>query len=68
MRRLRGKPPGDVAPLRFVPWAGFAHEFTREEIEAVAEAVGRNVIWERDETAYPHVTMRASPRLIDPPP
>jgi hypothetical protein len=44
-------PPGQV----FRTHAGFAHEFTLEEIEALAADCGRRVRWGRD--GYPHITL-----------
>jgi hypothetical protein len=48
-----------VAPSpreRFTLHAGFARMYSRAEIEALVEAVGRKVVWEEDETDYPHAT------------
>jgi hypothetical protein len=39
-------------------WFGLAHPFTREEIESLAAAAGRRVIFEGDDP-YPHVTLVA---------
>jgi hypothetical protein len=44
-------PPHEV----FAMHAGFGHNFTRDEIEALAATVGRAVIWD-DDTEYPHAT------------
>lgn len=44
-------PPGQV----FRTHAGFAHEFTAEEIEALAADCGRRVRWGRE--GYPHITL-----------
>ena len=40
----------------FTMHAGFAYRFTRSEIEALAALVDRSVLWEDDETDYPHAT------------
>ncbi len=54
--RLRGL-DGDPAPGElFALHIGFAHRFVRDEIEALARAVGRAVVWEDDGTEYPHVS------------
>jgi hypothetical protein len=39
-------------------WFGFAHVFSRGEIEALARAVGRRAEWEPGD--YPHVTFTAA--------
>lgn len=55
--RLRGLPSPSSA-VSFGSWFGFAHTFTREEIETLAQRVGRSLIWE-SEGVYPHVTFVA---------
>jgi hypothetical protein len=42
----------------FGAWCGFAHVFSREEIESLAASIDRRVQWEADPgTTYPHVTL-----------
>lgn len=43
----------------FTVHAGFVHRFTPEEIGALGAAVGRTVIWDQDDTHYPHATFVA---------
>jgi len=40
----------------FTIHAGFVYRFTREEIAALAATVGRTVLWDQDDTEYPHAT------------
>jgi len=52
LRKLPGAPASELFTLH----AGFAHRFTRDEIDALAASVGRAVHWDDDDTDYPHVT------------
>jgi hypothetical protein len=56
IRELR-KVADDTRELMFAPWSGFAHAFTQEEIEALAQAADRQVVWGDARAAYPHATM-----------
>ena len=52
LRKLPGAPAGELFTLH----AGFAHRFTNDEIDALAATVGRTVLWDDDDSDYPHVT------------
>jgi len=55
--RLRGS-RANRARHAFGTWCGFAHVFSREEIESLAASIDRRVQWEADPgTTYPHVTL-----------
>jgi hypothetical protein len=62
LARLRRLPsPRDDGALLLGHWFGFIHQFTVDEIEALARACGRTVVWEHDdETLYPHITLIAA--------
>jgi hypothetical protein len=51
-------PPGQV----FRTHCGFAHEFTAEEIEALAADCGRRVRWGQE--GYPHVALLKTPAAL----
>jgi hypothetical protein len=53
LRKLPGRPSPRES---FTLHAGFAHRFTESEIEALATAIDREVLWEDDDTYYPHAT------------
>jgi hypothetical protein len=54
--RLRGRAASDTRHA-FGAWCGFAHAFSREEVEALAAAIERRAQWESDPgTSYPYVT------------
>ena len=36
--------------------AGFAYRFTRNEVESLARSINRDLLWDDDETDYPHAT------------
>jgi SAM-dependent methyltransferase len=48
LARLRGMPCDVSAQLGYQAERGFAYTYTQREIEQLAQAVGRRVIWERD--------------------
>jgi hypothetical protein len=58
--RVRGVPARDET-VSFGSWYGFAHSFTRAELEALAARVGRRLVW-GEHGAYPHVTFVAPDR------
>ncbi len=58
--RLRGRTPID-GELDFATHFGFAHPFTRDEIEAMAAQIGRNATWGGAE-GYPHVVLAPAQR------
>jgi len=51
------KLPGASARERFALHGGFTYVFSRDEIEALAATVGRAVLWDDDDTDYPHATL-----------
>jgi hypothetical protein len=53
LRRLHTEPSPRES---FTLHGGFVYRFTREELEALARSVGRELVWEDDETDYPHAT------------
>lgn len=57
VRARRLAPQGDTQHL-FGANIGFGWEYTRAEVEALAAACGRTVVWEKG-GAYPHVTLPA---------
>jgi hypothetical protein len=53
MRNLCTAPsPREIFALH----SGFAYRYTRSELEALAASVARTMIWERDDTDYPHAS------------
>jgi hypothetical protein len=54
LAKLRGHRPALHAGDAFQPYCGFTHEYTREEIDALAASVDRDAEWSED--CYPHVT------------
>jgi hypothetical protein len=55
--RLRGS-VASTARHAFGTWCGFAHAFSREEIESLAASIDRRAQWEAEPgTTYPHVTL-----------
>lgn len=54
--RLRGIPTEHAPRQSFGQHRGFAHTFTRQEIEDLGRAVNRKVAWEQDDTQAVHAT------------
>lgn len=56
LARLRKLPITPSPRESFLLHGGFTHRFTRDELEALAAAVGRALEWDDDDTDYGHAT------------
>ncbi|MGZ4337985.1 MAG: class I SAM-dependent methyltransferase, partial [Gaiellaceae bacterium] len=60
LARLRKLPVVASRRETFTLHAGFAYRFTKNEIEALARSIDRELLWDDDDTDYPHATFVAS--------
>jgi hypothetical protein len=56
LARLRSRALPRSSGVAFAMHAGFYVRFAKPEIEALADSIGRKVLWEDDETDQPHAT------------
>jgi hypothetical protein len=56
IRRFRGM-SGHGNGDAFTGWCGFAHPFSRAEIDDLAAGINRRAVWEAEQGSYPHVTL-----------